>query len=190
MRKQKLVIANIIAFLTILILLICFQKCNRDITPKYGEFNRKTKKSKNEMLEELFLHFNPKAVTFETGSAELSRQGQDELCVLAERLSDKNYHSFGVLIEGHTDNVGDAKSNKKLSQKRARSIRSYLINQASIAPSRTQYIGYGMNKPKASNKTKEGREMNRRVEFSLFDVQKKSKAPKRFITPSQTSITR
>jgi OOP family OmpA-OmpF porin len=69
-----------------------------------------------------------------------------------------------VTIEGHTDNVGGAKYNEKLSQKRAESVKKYLVDRFGIAVSRLTAKGYGLTKPIADNKTAAGRQKNRRVE--------------------------
>jgi len=71
-----------------------------------------------------------------------------------------------VRIEGHTDSKGRARYNKKLSQKRAESVRRYLI-EAGVEPSRLTAVGYGEERPRWSNKTRSGREKNRRVEFHI-----------------------
>ncbi len=71
-------------------------------------------------------------------------------------------------IEGHTDNVGKDESNKALSQMRAESVREYLISQG-IQEGRLHAIGYGEEKPIASNDTEEGRAQNRRVHFHIAE---------------------
>jgi outer membrane protein OmpA-like peptidoglycan-associated protein len=71
-----------------------------------------------------------------------------------------------VRIEGHTDDVGDAVLNKKLSQQRAEAVRGYLLNKG-IDAARLEAAGYGEEKPVAPNATAEGREANRRVEFAI-----------------------
>lgn len=71
-----------------------------------------------------------------------------------------------VRIEGHTDDVGSDKFNKKLSDGRAQSVRTYLIGQG-IAPERLEAIGYGEERPIEDNKTEDGRSANRRVEFFI-----------------------
>ncbi len=76
----------------------------------------------------------------------------------------KNNPDMELEIQGHTDNVGSAKYNMKLSQKRAEAVRQYLI-QRGIVPSRLKAVGYGMTRPVASNATSEGRAKNRRVEL-------------------------
>ncbi len=71
-----------------------------------------------------------------------------------------------IKIEGHTDNLGKPASNKKLSQDRADSVRSYLIRKG-VAADRLTAEGFGQERPIADNATKTGREANRRVEFHI-----------------------
>ncbi|HJZ85826.1 MAG TPA: OmpA family protein [Polyangia bacterium] len=71
-----------------------------------------------------------------------------------------------VRIEGHTDIRGGHEYNMKLSQGRANSVRQYLVDHG-IDPSRMEPIGYGPDRPVATNKTAGGREQNRRVEFFI-----------------------
>jgi len=67
-------------------------------------------------------------------------------------------------IQGHTDNRGSAKYNKKLSGKRARAVMEYLVKKG-ISSDRLSAVGYGFSMPAATNTTAEGRAMNRRVEL-------------------------
>ena len=67
-------------------------------------------------------------------------------------------------IGGHTDNIASNAYNQKLSEKRANSVRQYIIDKFGIDGSRLTAKGYGENKPIASNDTEEGRQKNRRVE--------------------------
>jgi outer membrane protein OmpA-like peptidoglycan-associated protein len=71
-----------------------------------------------------------------------------------------------IIIEGHTDNTGNAEKNKALSLKRANAIAKYLIKQK-ISPSRISTFGYGDTKPIASNETEKGRQQNRRTSFTI-----------------------
>lgn len=85
----------------------------------------------------------------------------------------KSNPDIRIVIEGHTDNVGNAANNLKLSDDRANSVRTALIERG-VDPGRMEALGYGQSKPIASNKTKKGRATNRRVEFNI--VQAKAEA--------------
>jgi outer membrane protein OmpA-like peptidoglycan-associated protein len=74
--------------------------------------------------------------------------------------------SSPVTVEGHTDYIGSDQYNQKLSERRANSVRKYLIEKG-IASSRIQVVGYGEQRPIADNKTPEGRAINRRAEFEV-----------------------
>jgi OmpA-OmpF porin, OOP family len=79
----------------------------------------------------------------------------------------KEFPDKNITIEGHTDNIGTNEYNQKLSEKRAKSVRQYLIDKFGINGSRLTAVGYGEEKPIASNDTAEGRQTNRRVEAVL-----------------------
>ena len=70
---------------------------------------------------------------------------------------------LNVEIQGHTDNKGGKQYNKKLSEQRAKAVARYLIKHG-IRSARISYVGYGFDIPIASNKTEEGRSLNRRVQ--------------------------
>ena len=72
-----------------------------------------------------------------------------------------------VQISGHTDSQGSDTHNQKLSENRVKSVKEYLVNKG-IPEDRLQYVGYGETKPVATNKTAEGRQLNRRVEFKIL----------------------
>ena len=80
----------------------------------------------------------------------------------------KQSPSQHLLIEGHTDNVGDDQSNLLLSENRAKAVFSYLVKKG-VATERLSYKGFGESRPVADNNISEGRSRNRRVEFKLFD---------------------
>ena len=73
-----------------------------------------------------------------------------------------------IRIEGHTDNVGGAKFNLGLSQRRAAAVRRYLIERG-VEAERLLAEGYGDQNPIADNTTDEGRQRNRRVAFTILD---------------------
>jgi OOP family OmpA-OmpF porin len=116
-------------------------------------------KEEEEVINTVF-----KNLQFETGKAIIKPVSFPSLDQLAELM--KRKQTFNLLIEGHTDNVGAAKMNLTLSQKRARSAKDYLIKKG-VAAERITSKGYGMTKPVAPNSTAEGRQQNRRVEFTI-----------------------
>ena len=101
-------------------------------------------------------------IHFDTNKSAIKPQYHDELKKLADFLTE--FPNATGVIEGHTDNVGNKTANMKLSQRRADSIRNYLVDKFGIAPERIKAVGYGPTKPIADNKTSAGREQNRRIE--------------------------
>jgi outer membrane protein OmpA-like peptidoglycan-associated protein len=77
--------------------------------------------------------------------------------------------TLGMVIEGHTDNIGDDDSNLRLSIARAEAARAWLI-EAGVEPERVVAVGYGEERPIGDNSTSDGRAVNRRVEFLLGPV--------------------
>lgn len=104
-------------------------------------------------------------VAFGFNSAKLTAEGSAALASVASSL--KAHPSLIVEVDGHTDAVGGDAVNVKLSQKRANSVRDYLIAQG-VTPARLTAEGYGKSRPIADNKTEEGRARNRRVEFKVL----------------------
>ena len=72
-----------------------------------------------------------------------------------------------ILLAAHTDDIGGANYNIKLSQKRAESVKNYLVKQG-IAIDRLESEGFGMNEPLVPNDSEENRAKNRRVEFRIL----------------------
>jgi outer membrane protein OmpA-like peptidoglycan-associated protein len=107
-----------------------------------------------------------KGVFFKTGSAELLPESFVTLDTLATQLAAQP--EVRLEVQGHTDNVGNAAKNKKLSAARAKTVVNYLISKG-IAATRLRPFGYGSEKPMGDNKTEEGRAQNRRVELLRID---------------------
>jgi outer membrane protein OmpA-like peptidoglycan-associated protein len=103
-------------------------------------------------------------VTFEHSSAQLT----DESSAILNNVADTLKEKVGIKIEiaGYTDNTGKSENNKKLSQKRADAVKSYLMNHGVSGSSMTAK-GYGSANPIADNRTKAGRDRNRRVELHV-----------------------
>lgn len=106
----------------------------------------------------------PQDILFATDSANLSGALRSDLTALAASMN--RYPNTTINVIGHADNTGTAAYNQDLSQRRAQSVSSALIN-AGVAPSRIRSIGRGETAPIASNLTPEGRAQNRRVEITI-----------------------
>ena len=117
----------------------------------------------NEMLDELNKSgFIALYINFETGKADIKPESQTIVDQIAEML--KANASLNVSIEGHTDNVGTAASNKTLSENRAKSVMNAIVGKG-IGKARLSSRGWGQEKPLADNRTEDGRAKNRRVEI-------------------------
>jgi outer membrane protein OmpA-like peptidoglycan-associated protein len=90
----------------------------------------------------------------------------DAAVILDEAARILSGSSAPVAIEGHTDWIGSDAYNQGLSERRANAVQAYLIEQG-ISPSRLSTSGYGESRPIASNDTREGRALNRRVELHV-----------------------
>jgi outer membrane protein OmpA-like peptidoglycan-associated protein len=101
-------------------------------------------------------------VLFDTGKFDLRTEAREALAKLSGIVL--NYPSLRLTIEGHTDSTGSTELNQTLSEKRAGSVRDYLVSQGLDAGTLTAQ-GFGMDMPIADNKTAEGRQKNRRVEI-------------------------
>jgi len=107
-----------------------------------------------------------RGINFEFGKATIKPDSYGILDEAAKVLKDNP--NLKVEIGGHTDSVGSDSYNTKLSFERANAVRQYLVSVHSIDPSRLIAKGYGEGMPIADNKTKDGRAMNRRIEFFII----------------------
>ena len=104
-------------------------------------------------------------IFFDSGKANLKPESVNELERLYNLL--KENQQIKIEIISHTDNVGGVESNQKLSDYRSEEVIKYLI-QKGISAARLKAIGYGEEKPIASNENAEGRQKNRRTEFKII----------------------
>ena len=102
---------------------------------------------------------------FEFGKSTILRSSIPELRRVADIIKSKN---LSIELSGHTDNVGSASMNQKLSEDRAKSVKEFLI-QAGVETERIITEGYGFSIPVDTNETEEGRSKNRRVEIRLSE---------------------
>ena len=100
-------------------------------------------------------------IYFDSGKAVLRPESFPRMDSIVEYMTYKK--TARIEISGHTDNVGSAKTNKALSLKRAQACRDYLVSKG-VDGSRIVAIGYGAERPIASNDTEDGRQKNRRIE--------------------------
>jgi L-ascorbate metabolism protein UlaG (beta-lactamase superfamily)/outer membrane protein OmpA-like peptidoglycan-associated protein len=112
--------------------------------------------------EDVFISLN---VQFDTGKADIKLQYHNDIKKIADAMN--KYPETSIIIEGHTDNAGKELVNIKLSYLRAAKIKAYLVRNFGIGSSRIRAIGYDYQKPIASNKTAEGRQLNRRGETQI-----------------------
>lgn len=109
--------------------------------------------------------FELKGVTFKSGSATLTDESED---VLEKSYEYLEYHKdLRIEIGGHTDNQGSRRRNKRLSLRRAKAVRAWLVKRG-IAKSRLRARGYGQSKPRVPNKDDASRAANRRIEFKIL----------------------
>jgi OOP family OmpA-OmpF porin len=109
-------------------------------------------------------------IYFKLGSDNIRKRSHPVLDQIASLML--NYkHVKKVLIEGHTDGKGPKKSNLRLSSRRAKAVVRYLVDKG-IEEERLTSEGIGEERPVGSNKTRAGRELNRRVEFLVKEMGK------------------
>ena len=111
----------------------------------------------------------PQDILFESGKAIVSKVGRETLLQIAEVIAQIDERQFQ--IEGHTDNVPinttRFPSNWELSTARAQAV-VYLFVEAGVSPQNISVSGYGEHHPRASNETKEGKALNRRIEIIML----------------------
>ena len=108
--------------------------------------------------------YTPQNVLFELSKPVMLPSSFAELDNLAAML--KRFPNKKILILGHTDNVGDAVANTKLSEQRAQAVVDYLIKKG-ISETRLTSQGFGGSRPITSENTVKGHARNRRVEFII-----------------------
>lgn len=114
--------------------------------------------------EGIRLVLNENAIRFNTNMSSLTLQAQQNLDKLVPILQE--YPDTNIQIFGYTDSTGTPEYNLTLSQKRADTVKWYLVSKG-LSPSRFSTFGYGIADPIATNETPEGRSQNRRVEFAI-----------------------
>lgn len=101
-------------------------------------------------------------INFELGKSVIKSESKNIIEELYKMLSSNP--TLKIIIEGHTDNVGNSASNKSLSEQRATSVQNSLVNKG-ISVDQIKTLGFGQDKPVADNSTEDGKAKNRRVEI-------------------------
>ena len=109
-------------------------------------------------------------ILFATNSSTVSSASKSALRNLAQSLNQNP--DTDIKIIGHTDSTGKVDYNQTLSEKRAKSVYSYLLEDQGVSSKRMTYEGKGIHEPIADNKTVEGRALNRRVEILILPSKK------------------
>jgi len=107
--------------------------------------------------------FATQGILFDVDSDRIRPESTPTLNEIADMM--KAHTDLKILVEGHTDNTGDAAHNQTLSEQRAASVVKYLSTKGGIDASRLSSKGFGPTKPAKPNDTPEGRQANRRVEL-------------------------
>ncbi len=134
-----------------------FRRAKELITPADGEvlYN-----STNDVVLRLT------GLAFESGSGDLRESQMPLLRKVTEIV--RQYAGARVVVEGHTDAAGDLGANQRLSERRAMSVVQYLRSSLELPGERIQAIGFGAERPVASNQTPEGRAKNRRIDVIIM----------------------
>ncbi|MES2140321.1 MAG: OmpA family protein [Bacteroidota bacterium] len=106
-------------------------------------------------------------IFFDSNESTLRKESFSELERAVKLMNDMV--SLQIEISGHTDNIGSSKSNRQLSELRAKAVKDYLVSKG-CDEGRLKYKGYGSVQPISTNNTEIGRQMNRRTEFKVLKV--------------------
>lgn len=129
-------------------------------------------------------------IQFEHNSALISPQSREQLDIVAQALNSQELKPFRIGIEGHTDESGGDGYNLRLSDARARAVKSYLADRLGVSAARLDAHGYGEGRPLSgvSQASEDGRALNRRVEFVNLGRVSESSAPPVVQKPSKPSV--
>ncbi|PIR22530.1 MAG: hypothetical protein COV44_07530 [Deltaproteobacteria bacterium CG11_big_fil_rev_8_21_14_0_20_45_16] len=148
-------------------------------TKDYSKLEQRDLQSKNiESVRELFdeeeakvfrqgnsLIISLKKINFPVNESDIPSQSFGLLKKVQTAIS--SFKEPSVVVEGHTDSTGSADLNKALSTKRAEAVKEYFLSNSVISPERVETVGYGSEKPLASNKSSAGRAINRRIDVII-----------------------
>lgn len=105
-------------------------------------------------------------IRFPSNRAIVGNEYREPLRKIVQEL--KGDSALLAIVDGHTDNVGSAEANRKISLKRAEVVKDYMVNTFGVAKERIRVRGHGFDQPLADNGTKSGRAVNRRTEIRII----------------------
>jgi OOP family OmpA-OmpF porin len=105
------------------------------------------------------------AIHFDYDDYSIKPESFPALDKIGEALTQPPLEEAIINVEGHTDSDGSDEYNQKLSERRAWSVKSYLVQKFGMDPNRLVIVGYGERAPLADNNSDQGKAQNRRVEF-------------------------
>jgi len=144
-----------------------FNGCPSDVIPEKDEAGNIVYKSSKEVTTEtkMVLEYAKEEIRFDFNKIDI----KPEFNWILDRIVDilNQYPDYFLRIGGHTDSVGDEAYNQMLSERRVKSVYTYLVDKG-IPQHRMVYFGFGESRPRTTNKTSVERQLNRRVEFELF----------------------
>lgn len=160
------------------------QKQNSELeskTEKYSQLEQKDEKNKKfESVRELFdeeeakvyrqgdsLVISLKKINFAVNKSDIPNLSFASLKKVQSAI--RTFDEPSVIVEGHTDSTGDAGLNKELSEQRAETVKAYLLSNNVMVQEKVTAVGYGSEKPLASNKLSSGRAINRRIDIIIKD---------------------
>jgi len=141
-------------------------EAERRFNQKYIEVQNFFKKSEAEVYKQkkqLILRL--RAVHFPIGKSVIMPENYSLLSKVQRAI--RNFDNPMVIVEGHTDSTGSVEVNQLLSQQRADAVKAYMIANRTLPVWRIASIGYGADRPLASNTTEEGRAINRRIDIVI-----------------------
>jgi len=106
-----------------------------------------------------------KSVGFPVGKSIIMPENYSLLSKVQKAI--RNFNDPQVIVEGHTDSTGTAEVNQLLSEQRAEAVKSYLVANQTLPSHRIAAVGFGSERPLASNATPEGRAINRRIDVII-----------------------
>lgn len=109
-------------------------------------------------------------IQFDNNKATI-RSVSDDLLAEIARVMNENPRIEKIRVEGHASADGRYEHNVELSKRRAEAVVDHLVRKGNVAAERLESEGYGPDRPIADNETEEGREANRRVEFTIVEQQ-------------------